>query len=72
MQNRTHIKHLKAVIGNEIPVYSVISFSDRCTLKDVQTTSDDVFVIYQSDLPDVGWRAKIRNTTKTELDKNGS
>ena len=63
MQNRSHIKHLKAVIGNDIPVYSVVSFSDRCTFKDVQTTSDDVFVIYQSDLPDVVWRVKMRNTT---------
>lgn len=44
-QNRTHIKHLKAFLGEEIQMWSIITFSDRCTLKDIKTTSEDVFVI---------------------------
>ena len=45
MQNRTHIKHLQALLGEEIPMHSIITFSDRCTLKNVVLTSPDVHVI---------------------------
>lgn len=45
MQNRTHIKHLQALLGEEIPMHSIITFSDRCTLKNVVVTSPDVFAI---------------------------
>ncbi len=45
MQNRSHIKHLKAFLGTDIPIRSIIVFSDRCTLKNVKTTSNDISVI---------------------------
>jgi hypothetical protein len=45
MQNRSHIKHLKAFLGTDIPVRSIIVFSDRCTLKSVQIKSNDISVI---------------------------
>lgn len=45
MQNRTHIKWLKNKIGETIPVYSIIAFSERCELKDVTVESEDVRVI---------------------------
>lgn len=45
MQNRSHIKHLEAFLGDHVPMRSVITFSDRCTLKSVQITSNDVSVI---------------------------
>ena len=48
MQNRTHIKHLHALLGEEIPMHSIITFSDRCTLKNIVLTSPDVFVINRS------------------------
>lgn len=48
MQNRTHIKHLKALLGESIPMHSIITFSDRCTLKNVLVTSPDVHVINRS------------------------
>lgn len=48
MQNRTHIKHLKALLGDTIPMHSIITFSDRCTLKSVLVTSLDVHVINRS------------------------
>lgn len=45
MQNKTHIKWLKKQVGNNIPVYSVIAFSERCKLKDITVESKDVKVI---------------------------
>ena len=45
MQNNTHIKCLKKIVGNNIPVYSVIAFSERCTLKKVTVESTDIKVI---------------------------
>ena len=45
MQNKTHIKHLKALVGENIPTNSIITFSERCTLKRVEVKSDDIYVI---------------------------
>lgn len=50
MQNRSHIKHLKAFLGEEIPMKSIIVFSERCTLKDIQIKSDDISVINRYDI----------------------
>lgn len=43
-QNNLHIECLKKIIGDEIPIYSVIVFSERCTLKDVNVNIPNVFV----------------------------
>lgn len=45
MQNRTHIRHLQELLGADLPMHSIITFSDRCTLKNVQVTSSDIHVI---------------------------
>lgn len=45
MQNRTHIKHLKTLVGEDVPTHSIIVFSERCTLKKVEVKSDDICVI---------------------------
>ncbi len=45
MQNRTHIKHLKTFLSEQVPMRSIIVFSDRCTLKSVQIKSNDISVI---------------------------
>lgn len=45
MQNNTHVKWLKKIVGDHVPVYSVIVFSERCTLKDVTVESLDIKVI---------------------------
>lgn len=50
MQNATHIKHLKAVVGDDIPHFSIIAFSERCTLKKINKSSD-VKVINRGDVP---------------------
>lgn len=49
-QNAGHILHLNKLIGKDIPAYSVVVFSDRCTLKDITITTDDVNVVYCHEL----------------------
>ena len=44
-QNKLHIKHLKNLIGEYVPMRSIIVFSDRCTLKNITIKSSDVNVI---------------------------
>ena len=45
MQNRTHIKYLREIIGYNVPLNSIIVFSERCTLKNVKVYSGDVRVV---------------------------
>ncbi len=45
MQNRLHIKHLRAFLGEQIPMRSIIVFSERCTLKNIKISSNDINVI---------------------------
>lgn len=44
-QNNTHVKYLKSLIGDTIPIYSIITFSDRCELMNVQIHNYKVSVI---------------------------
>lgn len=39
-QNDSHIKHLRRILGNTVPMNSVIVFSDRCELKRVVNNSE--------------------------------
>ncbi len=50
MQNQSHIKHLSTFLGEQLPTRSIIVFSDRCTLKNVQVSSKDISVINRSDV----------------------
>lgn len=50
MQNRSHIKHLKSFIGDQISMHSVIVFSERCTLKNVEVKSADISVINRNEV----------------------
>ncbi len=45
MQNCSHIKHLKLLIGEQFPTYSIIVFSERCTLKSITLKYSDAIVI---------------------------
>lgn len=49
-QNNTHIKCLKEVLNREIPYYSLVVFSERGELKNINVTSKDTFVLYQKNL----------------------
>ena len=44
-QNRTHIKWLQKYVGEDVPLFSIIVFSERCELKKVEIESADVKVI---------------------------
>lgn len=44
-QNRTHLKWLGNYVGKEIPLFSIIVFSERCELKKVTVDSPDIKVI---------------------------
>lgn len=48
MQNNTHIKHLLALLEENISMYSIIAFSDRCTFKNVSIKSDNISVIHRN------------------------
>lgn len=50
MQNKSHIKYLVNIIGKDIPIYSIIVFSERCQLKNVQVDSKDVYVVKRNRL----------------------
>lgn len=45
MQNKTHLKWMKQFVGEEVPLFSIIVFSERCELKKVTVYSEDIKVI---------------------------
>lgn len=45
MQNKSHIKALKNLIGNNIPIYSIIVFSNNCKLKNIRASDPMTEVI---------------------------
>ena len=49
MQNTAHIRAIKEIINDRIPIYSVIAFSFYFTLKDI-TIKSDIIVTYYSSL----------------------
>ena len=44
-QNQTHIKWLQKYIGEEVPLFSIIVFSERCELKKVEVGNSKALVI---------------------------
>ena len=50
LQNRVHIKYLKNFLSDSIPLHSIVVFSDRCTLKSITVTSNDVNIIKRHDV----------------------
>ena len=44
-QNKAHIKHLNLLLGGDLPLYSIIVFSNRCTLKKVEIKDQSIKVI---------------------------
>ncbi|MBR5357373.1 MAG: NERD domain-containing protein [Lachnospiraceae bacterium] len=45
LQNKTHLKWIKNFVGDNIPLFSIIVFSERCELKKVTVESEDIRVI---------------------------
>ncbi len=71
MQNRSHISHLKNLIGN-VPTQSIIVFSDECTLKDITINSKDVNVVNRYELQSVLMQiySQIQTDLLTETEIN--
>ena len=44
-QNRTHLKWMERFVGSDVPLFSIIVFSERCELKKVSVESQDIKVI---------------------------
>lgn len=65
IQNKVHIESMKRIVGRNVPVYSIVVFSDRCTLKKIKIRSKDVHVIQLRDL--VKTISEIRGRTPNAL-----
>lgn len=65
MQNASHIRHLKNLVDRNVPMHSIIVFSDRCVLKDITIKSNNVSVINHYSVTSVV--AEIRNQTQAEI-----
>ena len=46
-QNGGHIKHLKRILSDKTPMWSLIVFSDDCTFKDVTVSPDKRYKVIQ-------------------------
>ena len=53
LQNQSHIRHLKTFLGEAIEMKSIIVFSERCTLKNIQVKNNDIYVIKRNNITQV-------------------
>ena len=71
MQNRNHIKHLKNMIGDQFSVFSIVAFSDKCTIKNLQMNNRDTIVTKIGNLGNaafsVGGTASGRGLNEAEM-----
>ena len=51
LQNQLHIDSLKKIVGDKIPMYSMVVFSDKCILNKKFVSQKGVCVIQCSDVP---------------------
>jgi len=49
-QNELHIKALHNLLGDSVPLYSMIVFSDRCELKEITVKTWDIKVIRRKEV----------------------
>ena len=70
-QNHNHIRYLREYIDQKIPMWSIIAFSDRCTLKNVRMRSRYIHVINRYDIEEVVemiWEKKKDILSDREVD----
>ena len=54
LQNKLHIKWLKIKLNNEnLPIHSIIVFSERCTLKKINVISPEIHVIKRNNIASI-------------------
>lgn len=66
LQNNSHIKYLKSVIGNNYEIQSIIAFSERCTLKRITVYSSDVQVVKRNNI-EIAVKNAINNMSKNVI-----
>lgn len=67
-QNNLHIECLKKIVGNDIPIYSIIVFSERCTLKDASTNIPNIYVIKRNQISMTVSGILLNKPNKLEID----
>ena len=67
LQNKGHINNLKNLLDDDIPIFSIITFSERCTLKKVPENTNDIKVINR-DIVDYAVR-KIYDTNPNVIEQ---
>jgi len=69
-QNSSHIGHLMRFLEPNIPVWSIIVFSNRCTLKDITVYSGNVHVASLRDVASVvtGCGSQMREKALSDAD----
>ena len=65
MQNKTHIRYLKKLLGQQIHTYSIVVFSEKCKLKYMEVESPNVYVTKCDEVRDVV--SRISNDFSHEL-----
>lgn len=65
IQNKIHIKYLNRLIQKDIPIYSMIIFSNNCELKDITIKSKNVSVLNRGDVEILV--SRIYNETKKDF-----
>ena len=68
-QNNLHIKCLKEFIDRQIPMWSIIVFSERCTLKKIEINSKDICVVNRDNVSAVVFSIYNQNSMDV-LNKN--
>lgn len=70
IQNRLHIQDLKTTLGEQVPMWSIIVFPERCQLKNIQFYSNDIHVINRDSIVSVvsGIYNQIQNDLLTQND----
>ena len=67
-QNDLHIEHLRKYLDMDIPLFSIIAFSERCEVNKIKLERKDVFVIKRDYL--YSTIRKIWKTSKDSLSEN--
>lgn len=68
MQNATHIRAIRKYVNDTIPIYSVIAFSDNCTLKDVTVKSSTIVTYYSSLQREIEYKLSTINNYSISAD----
>lgn len=67
-QNRTHINAINSCVGMRLDCVSIITFSDRCTLKSITVTSPNVAVVHREKIRYLIGTFKVKTLSEKTID----